>query len=75
MDALIAVVPIVLIQGPQNPELYARSVPIFLNGADDFDGDAGSCLPVYRFHHFPKGTLTEQPCNFICKVKQSPLPQ
>ena len=65
MDALVAVLRIVQGEGPQDAQLDARSVSVFLDGSNDLDGTFGPLALVVGLDDLPKRTLTKQTTDLI----------
>lgn len=65
VDALVAVVLVVLRKCGEHPQLNPRRVTVFLNRPDDFDGAASMLLPVIRFYNLAKSTLSEESHDLI----------
>lgn len=71
MYAPVAVLWVVGFEGSQNPELYARCVPILLYRANDFDGHQLLLLPVHGLDDLTKRALTKLFDNGVCEIVSS----
>ena len=65
VDAFIAVLPVVLAQGRQYPQLDSGRISVFLDRSDDFDSTACTGPLVCCFNYFAESALSKEPSNLI----------
>lgn len=59
VDTTVEVISVVLPECLEHANLYLRSIPVLLDGADDLDGNGLPCARVMGLNDPAKGSLTE----------------
>lgn len=68
MDAAVAVLFVIGLQGLQHPKFYPRGVPVLLDGSDDLDGNKFPSLAVFGLHDLAKRALAKQLDHLIYEI-------
>lgn len=68
VDTSIPILRVIRFQGSEHPQLDSRSIPIFLDGADDLDGHQLVLPPIGCLDDLAKGTLTEEFDNLVWQM-------
>lgn len=65
----VAVLGIVGLERCKNSEFYLRGITVFLDRADDLDGNELISSSIFGLHNFAKGALPQQFDHLICESK------